>query len=274
MRPIGAISLAPRFRLSNDQLAQVLCQIRFSPVLRIRQDDAVIPFQEAIRQRYPRYAKQQGVQIMLTPQGVQQQNIPDAQHRFDDSDGTFAVVLTPEFIALETKSYADIDDFAERLVELVQAVQDHYAPAEILRLGLRFINEIRLSGPDAQTEMREAISPCLLGALGADELSGALTSGQQMLELDGEQSRLIVRHGLNPLGGTTVDLLAGQTQQRPELGLPFYLLDLDAFSEQTVRYSVEGIETRVRDFNDDIRSFFAWGVSEEYRRERLGQTDL
>jgi hypothetical protein len=52
------------------------------------------------------------------------------------------------------------------------------------------------------------------------------------------------------------------------------LLDLDAFSEQDVSYSVDGIEARLREFNDMIRSFFAWSVPEDYRRAVLGQRDL
>lgn len=274
MRPIGNIPVAPRFQLENDQLAQVLCQIRFSPVLRIRQDDAVIAFQEAIRSSYPRYAKQQGMQLLITPGGVQQQVASEAQHRFDDSEGVFAAVLASEFVALETNQYTDIDDFAARVVALAEAVQTHYEPAEIQRVGLRFINELRLTTSDAKTEMREAIAPAMLGAAGSDELIDTLAGGQQLLELVGEASRMIVRHGLNPNGGTTVDPVGAQGAPRPELSHPFYLLDIDAFAEQNVHYSVEGVEAKVRDFNDDIRSLFAWSVREEYRRGRLGQRDL
>lgn len=274
MRAIGKIPVAPRFQLENDQLAQVLCQIRFSPVLRIRQDDAVIAFQETIRPTYPRYAKQQGLHVMITPEGVQQQTAPDAQHRFDDSAGVFTVVLAPEFVALETSQYTDIDDFAARVVALGEAVEEHYAPGEIHRIGLRFINELRLTAADPKSEMRDAIAASLVGAPGGDELGDTVASAQQVIELAGEESRMLVRHGLNPNGGTTVDRMGAQGQPRPELNQPFYLLDIDAFVERSVRYSVEGVEAKVRDFNDDIRSFFAWGVREQYRRARLGQKDL
>lgn len=274
MRPIADIPLASAFRLQNHQLAQVLCQIRFSTVLRINQDDAVIPFQEAIRQTYPRYAKQQGMAVLITPQGVQQQAAPAGQHRFDDSDGVFAAILTPDFVALETNRYADIEDFVRRIVELAAAVEEHYSPVEIQRIGLRFINELRFSSPDPKTEMGEAISPVLLGAAGSEELTGAVTATQQVLELAGDDdTRMLVRHGLQPQGGTTVDSLALQVQLGPQMAQPFYLLDIDAFTERNVRYSVEGIEATLREFNDDVRSFFAWGVNQDYRRGKLGQED-
>lgn len=273
MRPIGNIPFAPRFHLESHRLAQVLCQIRFSPVLRIRQDDSVIAFQEAIRGTYPRYAKQQGMALLVTPEGVQQQAAAASQHRFDDSDGVFTAILSPDFVALETNQYTDVDDFVGRVVALAEAVSEHYAPGEIQRVGLRFINELRFAAPDARAEMREAITPTLLGAVGSDELVDTVAGGQQILELAGDDGRMLVRHGLHPQGGTTVDQLILQNQARPELAQPFYLLDIDAYTERSVRYSVDGIEATLRAFNDDIRSFFAWGVHEEYRRTRLGQQD-
>lgn len=272
MRPIANIPLAPRFQLQNHQLAQVLCQIRFSTVLRINQDDAVIAFQEAIRQTYPRYAKQQAMGVLVTPQGIQHQQAAAAQHRFDDSEGIFTAVLAPDFVALETSQYADIDDFVSRVETLATAVQEHYAPAEMQRVGLRFINELRLTDPDPKAEMREAISPALLGPVGAEELVGGVGAAQQVLELRGDTSRMLVRHGLDLQGGTTVVPL-GETQPDPRQAFPFYLMDIDAFAEQPVRYSVDGIEATLREFNDDVRSLFAWGVREDYRRIKLGQID-
>jgi uncharacterized protein (TIGR04255 family) len=269
---IGAIPLAPSFRLERAQLAQVICQIRFSAVLRIRQDDEVIPFQETVRADYPRYVRQEGMALLITPGGVQQQPAPMPLHRFQDSAGTFTAILAPDFIALETTAFLDVDDFVGRVVRLAEAVAEHYEPAELTRIGLRFINELRLPRDDANAEMRRAISPTLLGAPGAAELDEPLVGAQQAIELNGDDHKILVRHGLNPLGGTTVDIFSTQ-QPQPDPN-PFYLVDLDAFTEQSVPYSVEGIEARLRQFNDMIRSFFAWSVREDYRRGTLGQRDV
>jgi uncharacterized protein (TIGR04255 family) len=274
VKPIGSIPDAPRFRLENDQLAQVICQIRFSPVLRIRQDESVIAFQEQIRRIYPRYSKQQGVHVLLTPAGVQQPPVQDSQHRFSDAEGAFSVILTPEFIALETTSFSDIDDFAQRIAYLAAAVQENYEPAEIHRLGLRFINELRFTTSDPVLKMLDAIEPGLLGAAGAPELLGVIKGSQQVLELEGEDRRMLVRHGYQP-SGTTVDPAIGpERADLSRLQHPFYLLDVDVFAERNVPFNQEHIETRVREFNDDIRSFFVWGVKEEYRREHLRQREV
>jgi uncharacterized protein (TIGR04255 family) len=270
---IGTIPQAPAFSLRSHQLAQVLCQVRFSPVLRIRQDDAIVDFQETIRETYPQYAKHQGISMLITPGGVQQQAEPVAQHRFTDADGAFTAVLAPDFVALETRNYIDVEDFQGRVVSLVEAVQQQYAPAQIHRLGLRFINELRLSTPDPKTEMREALAPSLLGAAGSDELRDVFTAGEAVLQMADDDTHIQVRHGLYPQGGTTVDPTVEPAQPTPEQQLPFYLLDIDAYTDSKVTYSVEGVATRMRSFNDDIRSFFAWAVNEDYRRTKLGQED-
>ena len=221
MRPIANIPAAAPFRLEKDQLAQVLCQIRFSPVLLIRRDDAVIAFQEAIRHTYPRYERQQQTTMLITPGGVQQQAADSPLHRFDDSKGVFTAVLSPEFVALETKQYADIDDFVSRVVDLARIVEELYEPDEIQRVGFRFINELRLTSLNPKDEMRAAIAPELLGSAGSDELVEAVFGVQQVLELAGDESRMLVRHGLFPLGGTTVNQTP-MPQAPAEHTHPFY----------------------------------------------------
>jgi uncharacterized protein (TIGR04255 family) len=153
-------------------------------------------------------------------------------------------------------------------------VQEHYSPAEVQRLGLRFINELRFTASDPKLEMVDAIEPTLLGAAGAPELADVVRGSQQVLELHGEDRHMLVRHGYQP-SGTTIDLTTALVAgtQPAELNQPFYLLDIDVFAERNVSYSPEAVESDVREFNDDIRSFFAWGVRENYRRERLGQKD-
>lgn len=254
-------------------MAQVVCQVRFSPVLKIQRDDEVIPFQEAVRTDYPRYVKTEALSIMLTPAGVQQQQSAGRLHRFQDTTGAYTAVLAPDFVALETTGYVDIDDFAGRIAALAQAVAVHYAPAELQRIGLRFINELRLGSTDPKAEMLAAITPPLLGPVGTPALADATLSMQQVVVLGDGDTNVLLRHGYTPEGGTTIDLAPGQLPG-PELAQPFYLLDIDAYAEQTLSFSVESIEARLRDFNEQIRALFAWAVKEEYRKDKLGQVEV
>ncbi len=269
---VGSIPLAPRFLLERDQLAQVVCQVRFSPILRLRDRNSVIPFQEAVREQYPGYAEQQGVGVIVTPGGVVQQPTQDLQYRFQESPGRFTAILTPDFIALQTADFrGGIDDFAPRIVALASTVAEIYGPAEITRMGLRFINEFRLPSAMPEIDMASAIAAPVLGPIGTPELVGAIDTIQQVFDIKGPENRLIVRHGLQR-AGTTVMPLPGETPPTPTT--PFYLLDIDAYAETILPFSAAGIDARLRSFNDQIRSLFAWVVNEDYRRTILGQRDL
>lgn len=273
MSNVGGIPLAPRFILERDPLAQVVCQVRFSPVLRLRQRDALIPFQEAVRGDYSRYAEQQAMSVIITPAGVTQQVTPDPLHRFQDSGGAFTAILSQDFVALEARDFPGIDDFAPRVVKLAEAVAEHYQPAEMTRIGLRFINELRLPSQEPEAEMAKAIAAPVLGVAGTPELSGAIDNVQQVAELRGDENRLLVRHGLVRGGGTTVDPVPGE-EPPAHLADPFYLLDIDVFAEETLPFSAESVDSRLRRFNDQARSLFAWAVNEEYRRGPMKQRDL
>lgn len=269
----GSIALAPRFILAEHHLAQVLCQIQFSPILRLREEDSAIPFQEEIRRRYPRYSRQGSIGFIVTPQGVQPQPEGPPLHRFDGSDG-FAITLGTDFVALETRAYEKFEDFVSRLIEVVSLVATIYEPPEMPRIGLRFVNELRLPVTDMWEEMRLAINPVLLGVGAASELDGVIEQLEQvvLVRSDGDQ-RMLIRHGLMPHGGSTVQSPL-PVPDPAVLQQPYYLIDIDAFEQSEMAFNPSAVEDRVLRFNDDIRSFFAWAVPEDYRRSRLGQKEL
>jgi uncharacterized protein (TIGR04255 family) len=246
--------------------------VRFSPVLRLRQEDAVIPFQEAVRDRYPDFKAEQSVGIIITPDGVSRQESPDRLWRFVSADDGYAIVLTTDFVALETAKYVDVEDLCSRLGEALALVQEHYAPAKATRVGLRFLNEIRFAHKDLPEKVQEAFNPLLLGATGAPEFASAVKSARQVMELDAQENVLQVRHGLHLDGGTTVDPSSPSFQAATN-SKPFYLIDMDAYVEAETNFSLEGIEEKVRMFNDQMRAFFAWAVKDGFRREVLGQED-
>lgn len=270
MTAFGNLPDAPRFRLERPQLAQVVSQVRFSSVLKLQRESDVIPFQDAIRAEYPRYTKSDAMSIIVTPAGVQQQAGGGVLYRFQDTSGAFTAVLSTDFVALETSGYVDIDDFASRVVTLSKVVAEQYQPAEIHRVGLRFVNELRLGSTDAKAEMLSAITPALLGPIGTAELAATTITMQQAFLLRSGDINALVRHGLNPEGGTTIDLGPGRFPG-PDLADPFYLLDIDVFAERTAPFSVEGVDALVREFNENARAIFAWAVKEDYRKNKLGQ---
>src|ERR1039458_2183983 len=231
MPVIGELETVPRFVLERHQIAQVICQVRFSPVLRLQQQTEVVPFQEEIRDRYPGFSAERAVGFLITPQGVVQQDTGAQNYRFIDQEHGVMLVLGTDFVAIETRSYVEIEDIVTRMTEAVELTARLYQPPQRSRVGLRFTNEFRFESTDLSSRVRAAFTPAILGPAGTDELASATEGTQSVLRLRSSAGNLLqVLHGLNPQGGTTVPPIAAwPVPSIPQE--PFYLLDLDAYSE-------------------------------------------
>ena len=269
---MSGLQRTPKFILSKPPLVQVICQVKFSTVLRLRERDAVIGFQEAIRKDYPGYSERKATTVVITPTGVIQQETPDTQYLFVSPEKDYTAILTPDFIALECPRFRGIDDFKKRMEQLVGIVADQYAPAQLQRLGLRFINEFRLPPDNPVLALQRMFSGPALGPLGAPEFTEIVETAQQLLELKTGNSKVLIRQGFQPRGTTVAP--TEPLEDSEETLKPFYLLDFDAYSDQVMSFSLDTISERLTDFNDQIRSLFAWAVREDYRKETLGQKDL
>ena len=143
------------------QLAEVICQLRFPPILSI---EANVPalFQDGIRASFPGYQK---IVEQQPPVNGQPQTVNN--HAFISADGKYKLNLTKNFISLSTVSYTCWEDFAGWLDEPLGRFIEIYKPAYFERVGLRYINAISreklgISG----TAWSELISSEYLGILG------------------------------------------------------------------------------------------------------------
>ena len=164
-----------RMIYEKNQLAEVICQLRFPTILSVGAREPV-DFQEAVRQVFPQYQLRQD---MLPPKMVQQpgqppkmeQQKPVANHQFMTADGRYRINLTQNFISLTCSKYTCWEDFA-RLMDLpLASFIKIYAPAYFERVGLRYLNTISrrdLSLED--TPWRDLLEPAYLGLMALEEM--------------------------------------------------------------------------------------------------------
>jgi uncharacterized protein (TIGR04255 family) len=172
---MNMFSSEERCLYQNNQLGDVICQLRFPEILTIA---ATVPaaFQEAIRDEFPQYtARQEAPAPKLTgaPGNFSLQNQPQTvNYQFTSADGNWRVNLTSKFISLACRHYTGWEDFAKKLDKPLAAFIKTYRPAYFERVGLRYLNFI--SRRDLQIEdipFVELISPCYLGPLAEEEIS-------------------------------------------------------------------------------------------------------
>lgn len=138
-------SQEPRCQYSCNQLAEVICQLRFPEILTI---NAAPPaaFQELIRGEYPQYSvsvETSPPKVNHTPEGLRVEKQPEINnYLFASVDGIWRVNLTSRFISLACSRYTCWETFAKRLDLPLAAFIKTFKPAHFERIGLRYLNFI------------------------------------------------------------------------------------------------------------------------------------
>lgn len=156
-----------RCHYRHNQLAEVICQLRFPEILTI---ETALPaqFQDEIRSVFPRYL----LRKEAAPDGKQSNN-----YQFMTADGNYRVNLTSKFISLACTSYDSWEAFASMLDKPLAAFIRLYQPAYFERVGLRYLNFFSREALDMQgVPFREMIQSHYLGILSSDAVSEAATT--------------------------------------------------------------------------------------------------
>lgn len=127
----------------NNQLGEVICQLRFPEILTIAAN-LPVAFQDAIRSEYPQYSvkKELGVpKLTGTPGNLSfQKPVPVTNHQFSSPDGYWRINLTTKFISLTCSHYTRWEEFAQMLDRPLASFIQIYQPAYFERIGLRYLN--------------------------------------------------------------------------------------------------------------------------------------
>lgn len=234
------LSKIPRCQYRKNQLADVICQLRFPKILTINANTPV-EFQEAIRSHYPQFSttlEPQPSRVSGALGGLHIENPPPIKnYQFASMDGNWRVNLTSTFISLSCKQYTKWEDFAKRLDVPLAAFIKIYKPACFERIGLRYLNFVSREMLDMQeVPFRQMFTAPYLGLLSDPDVTeaDALRNG-----VDAE---------ISLLGGCRVKLHAGpglvkqNGQQQKEVK---FIFDQDLYMAGNipVNYSAGALES-------------------------------
>ena len=148
-------------------------------------------------------------------------------------------------------------DFLDRFRHLLETAQEQLEVTDRLRLGLRYINEVRYPGAENLAEWRTLLNPEFVGFDAANLLDGRINHVMQETQVQRSDGVLAVRHGL--LNGTIVPPLP---QEQPADGR-FYLIDLDYYDTTEYDLDIPATIKQMQDYNDVIYRFFRWTLSKK-----------
>lgn len=237
----------PEIQLDHPPLEEVVCQVRFPPILRISTEEPV-DMQEQLRHRFPLLEVEQGVQVQFPVLGnpeAPSAEIKPRLYRFRTSDKQTAVSLTVNFFAVSSTQYKHWNDFAHSLQLAHDAVQNIYQPAFATRIGLRYINRLTLDNTRTQSrdELFDLLCPQLVAMLRGQVWEDADKMGS-VLSFTEKAATLNFR-----VAYETVD------------NLPNFLLDFD-YSE-TGELPLDGLVERCDHYHTIIYNAFRWCLREE-----------
>ncbi len=248
---------------SNNPLAEVICQLRFPPILEISSEKPS-GFQNKIRSKYPLYESGDNPSVPEEiSQMITQFKLPGISeapiHKFLTENSKSYISLNQGFLALTTREYHRWEDFLVEIKNAQNAHEQEYQPAFYSRIGLRYQDVIdRKEFGLGNEPWKNLINRNLVGMLGIDNI---YTHVQEMwstsiLSIDEVKGGLFkLRHGL------------GKDKENKEV----YVIDADFFT--TERSQSADVASTLGIFNRLAGNFFRWAIT-GHLQEALGPTPI
>lgn len=244
----------------RNPLDEVICQLRFPPILKI---DAEVPaqFQEQVRRVFPSYSEKAEFKLRFSSElegppaeilGKMLGASDTKNHEFLSDDGEWKINLTRTFAALSTRRYQRWEEFSHMLALPVAALLDAYSPEHFTRIGLRYVNIIqrsKLEMPDRR--WADLIKPHILGILAAPEVDGSVRNFESKFEVglsDGESAVRIRTSFVQPADNGEIR----------------YKIDNDFFTSKKVE--VGGMTDKLEFLNSRSGRLFRWAITDDLHR--------
>jgi len=257
--------------LKAPPLVLALCQVNFATKLRATTDEVAGAFQDKVDARYPLLnpIEMQSFEFSGTAgQSPQARNLPGKTIlQFADHASDWVVSLSSDSIALECRSYQHFEEFLDRLQEVLDACIATVRPTVVNRIGLRYINEIRLT---SITDVSTVVRSELLGPLSEPIFQVSTKNALQSFELATQsRARINFNHGYFP-SGTTIQLRPNESSQSN----PFYLIDLDVYQvfagNDEMAMNSKGLVDRASEFHDTLSRIFWWAITHDFVTKSKG----
>jgi uncharacterized protein (TIGR04255 family) len=252
----------PRYLYARAPLVQVVCQLRFPPILRIEAEPPAA-FQDGIRGSFPlveRAALPQlpGQQIPPDVMQLLAANIKIGGYKFLTENRQTSVDLTADTITLSTNSYLRWEGFRQDLHLVFMTLCDVYRPAFFSRLGLRYTNAIQRAKLGlSDVPWSRLLRPEILGEIALPQFEANLSTVRRMVWLKSPSGQsVILQHGLATISGSAE---------------PVYTIDCDFFKEE--KTEVGDAEQILDELHTRARDAFRWCITDQLH-ESLGPTEL
>lgn len=246
--------------LSSAPLVRTIAQIKY-PLLTqfsINGDAVASAVAGALIEHYPLLEVGHEVSVIITADGPSEQRSATRIWRLVSADRAWQMTFTGTFLSIDTTKYVRRRDFAQRLTDAWEALNQHVPVPYIERLGVRYINQV--TDRAHLSRLDELLRPEMLGiALAQDvdeaQLATSITEAQYRFP-DG--AAFTARWGMLP-AGTNIE------NAGPPFDYPTWILDTDSFCEfKHNSNSGQNLFEDVRALALRSYQFFRWAVTKDF----------
>ena len=190
---------------ANNFITQVILRADFQPetVPMVQPDEAILAAAEGFPVRNRLNRSKSEIRVRQTPQGpvkdTHTTNFIENNFWTEDKNRRFA--LCSEYLFLEEKRYEGYASLRDQFLDVLDAAAESYPGMKLRRLGMRYVNVIRLpeadAGPGLGADFWERyINPLLLGGLRFAANDGVLARHMCSTELNYGADRATIRYGI------------------------------------------------------------------------------
>jgi uncharacterized protein (TIGR04255 family) len=248
----------PALHLRHAPLIYVVAQVRFSAVVAI--EKYVPEIQEQLRHKgFPRFLKAQVQEMALQIDAAPKFSTSD-RFEFQDKDASIGIVLQSNSVAVHTNRYLNYESFEEHIKTALMAVNRVVGISLSERIGLRYVNLIRLKSNEAWREYLHE------GLLGLDSASAGVENWLSNSQFIGktEVGQLAVRcsRSSQPF---PLDLLTNTLAYSLELPKDEIVttLDFDHYIEQITDFKVAKAISTLEQLHESLDQVFMAAVTSD-----------
>ena len=202
------------------------------------------------------------IRLEKTPQGPVKntRTIQFAEHNFFTADKSRHVALCSEYTFLECRRYEDYGSLREEFLALTDALAAKFPALAVSRLGMRYINEIKLPNAADGTGLgadfwKDYVNELLLGGLRFAANDGALARQMNSTELNYGSDRATIKYGI-------FNTEYPKPNRRRE-----FVLDIDTYCVE--RLTPDAIPARLDAFHTAACSVFETAITDKLRAKML-----
>ena len=178
------------------------------------------------------------------------------EHNFWTEDKLRRVAVCSEYMFLEEHVYGGYEELRDTFSGVLDAIAAQYPAVSIVRLGMRYINEIKLPEPEAGPGLgadfwQNYVNPLLLGGLRFAANDGALARHMCSTELNYGTDRATIKYGL-------FNTEYPKPNRRRE-----FILDVDTYCQ--TRMMPGSAAAKLNDFHRAACSVFETAVTDKLR---------